>query len=111
MHTHTPSPFHPPTRLGHFYVKTQVLDLDNDERLIERTAAEEEEDMSEAAGGMDVGGGSRVGGAARAGVRARISEQDREFVREMLVPAYLAAAGIEPLRKPGVCARVDVPAS
>jgi len=101
----------------------QALDLDCDNRLIEPAEAdgEEEEAMSEAASSTDQGGGGRGGGgrgAAEGGrgvvrgsvgscTSAYIPEEDRSFVREMLVPAYLAAAAIEPLRKPvGECVRL-----
>jgi hypothetical protein len=98
----------------------QSLDLDCDNRLIEPEEAdgEEEEAMSEAASSVDQGGGGRGGGGGGAGgggrggsvgscTSAYIPEEDRSFVREMLVPAYLAAAAIEPLRKPvGECVRL-----
>ena len=90
----------------------QTIELDAENRIVERRG-DAKEDLDEASdiSVSDSPEGWRTqverrGGRAEAG-GLQISEADRAFVREMLLPSYLAAAATEALRKPlGECVAV-----
>ena len=90
----------------------QTIELDAENRIVERRG-DAKEDLDEASdiSVSDSPEGWRTqverrGGRGEAG-GLQISEADRAFVREMLLPSYLAAAATEALRKPlGECVAV-----